>query len=149
MESALSKASGSQRQFLRKIETKLKKNIRDHQINGRLVTREKHLYSIYSKMQRKHIHLSEIVDVFGIRIVVSDIDTCYRVLGLVHQIYKPMPGRFKDYISIPRVNGYQSLHTTLFGPKGMPLEVQIRTEEMDQVAERGIAAPWQLSLIHI
>lgn len=147
IEHALSKASGSQRQFLRKIEAKLKKNIRDHQINGRLVTREKHLYSIYSKMRRKHIHLSEIVDVFGIRIVVPDIDTCYRVLGLVHQLYKPMPGRFKDYISIPRVNGYQSLHTTLFGPKGMPLEVQIRTEEMDQVAERGIAAPWKYKAV--
>jgi len=147
LESALRKASGSQRQFLRKIEGKLKKNLSERQIDGRLVAREKHLYSIYSKMQRKHIHLSEIVDVFGVRIVVPDIDTCYRVLGLVHQLYKPMPGRFKDFISIPRVNGYQSLHTTLFGPKGMPLEVQIRTEEMDQVAERGIAAHWQYKAV--
>ena len=104
--------------------------------------REKHLYSIYKKMQRKHAHLSEIVDVFGIRIVVGDIDSCYRVLGLAHQLYKPMPGRFKDYIAIPRVNGYQSLHTTLFGPNGLPLEVQIRTEEMDKVADRGVAAHW-------
>ncbi|GIT14975.1 MAG: hypothetical protein CM1200mP36_07310 [Gammaproteobacteria bacterium] len=98
-------------------------------------------------MQRKHSNLSDIVDVFGVRIVVPDVDTCYRVLGLVHQLYKPMPGRFKDYISIPRVNGYQSLHTTLFGPKGMPLEVQIRTEEMDGVAERGIAANWQYKAV--
>ena len=147
LESALRKASGSQRQFLRKIEGSLKKNMSERQIDGRLVAREKHLYSIYSKMQRKHIHLSEIVDVFGVRIVVPDIDTCYRVLGLAHQLYKPMPGRFKDFISIPRVNGYQSLHTTLFGPKGMPLEVQIRTEEMDQVAERGIAAHWQYKAV--
>ena len=147
LESALRKASGSQKQFLRKIETKLKKSMAERDIDGRLVAREKHLYSIYSKMQRKHIHLSDIVDVFGVRIVVPDVDTCYRVLGLVHQLYKPMPGRFKDYISIPRVNGYQSLHTTLFGPKGMPLEVQIRTEEMDRVAERGIAAHWQYKAV--
>ena len=147
LESALRKASGSQRQFLRKIEAKLKKNMVERDVDGRLVAREKSLYSIYSKMQRKHINLSEIVDVFGVRIVVPDVDTCYRVLGLVHQLYKPMPGRFKDYISIPRVNGYQSLHTTLFGPKGMPLEVQIRTEEMDAVAERGIAANWQYKAV--
>lgn len=147
LESALRKASGSQRQFLRKIEAKLKKSMVERDVDGRLVAREKSLYSIYSKMQRKHINLSEIVDVFGVRIVVPDVDTCYRVLGLVHQLYKPMPGRFKDYISIPRVNGYQSLHTTLFGPKGMPLEVQIRTEEMDGVAERGIAANWQYKAV--
>jgi len=147
LERAVRKASGSQRQFLRKIETNVRKNMVEREIDGRLVAREKHLYSIYSKMQRKHIHLSEIVDVFGLRIVVPDIDNCYRILGLVHQLYKPMPGRFKDYISIPRVNGYQSLHTTLFGPNGMPLEVQIRTEEMDQVAERGIAAHWQYKAV--
>ena len=147
LESALRKASGSQRQFLRKIETKLKKSMAERDIDGRLVAREKSLYSIYSKMQRKHSNLSDIVDVFGVRIVIPDVDTCYRVLGLVHQLYKPMPGRFKDYISIPRVNGYQSLHTTLFGPKGMPLEVQIRTEEMDRVAERGIAANWQYKAV--
>ena len=147
LDTALRKASGSQRQFLRKIKAKLEKNMSERKISGRLAAREKHLYSIYSKMKRKHVHLSEIVDVFGIRIVVSDIDTCYRVLGLVHELYKPMPGRVKDFISIPRVNGYQSLHTTLFGPKGMPLEVQIRTEEMDRVAERGIASHWQYKAV--
>lgn len=143
LDTALRKASGTQRQFLRKIEARLKKSMNAREINGRLVAREKHLYSIYSKMKRKKIHLSEIVDVFGVRIVVPDIDTCYRVLGLVHELYKPMPGRFKDFISIPRVNGYQSLHTTLFGPKGMPLEVQIRTEEMDHAADKGVASHWQ------
>tara|TARA_Y100000996_G_scaffold414467_1_gene405445 strand:+ start:454 stop:2607 length:2154 start_codon:yes stop_codon:yes gene_type:complete len=143
LDTALRKASGTQRQFLRKIEARLKKSMSAREINGRLVAREKHLYSIYSKMKRKKIHLSEIVDVFGVRIVVPDIDTCYRVLGLVHELYKPMPGRFKDFISIPRVNGYQSLHTTLFGPKGMPLEVQIRTEEMDHAADKGVASHWQ------
>jgi GTP pyrophosphokinase len=147
LERTLRKASGSQKQFLRKIENNLRKNLADQDMEGQIVAREKHLYGIYSKMRRKHIHLSDIVDVFGLRIIVADIDSCYRVLGLVHQLYKPMPGRFKDYISIPRVNGYQSLHTTLFGPGGTPLEVQIRTEEMDQVAERGIAAHWQYKAV--
>ena len=147
LERALRRSSGSQRQLLRKIVGNLKKKIAGRSIEARLAAREKRLYSIYSKMRRKHISLSEIVDVFGVRIVVADIDTCYRILGLVHEIYKPMPGRFKDYISIPRVNGYQSLHTTLFGPKSMPLEVQIRTEEMDQVAEHGIAAHWQYKAV--
>lgn len=147
LDTALRKASGTQRQFLRKIEARLKKSMSTREINGRLVAREKHLYSIYSKMKRKKIHLSEIVDVFGVRIVVPDIDNCYRVLGLVHELYKPMPGRFKDFISIPRVNGYQSLHTTLFGPKGMPLEVQIRTEEMDHAADKGVASHWQYKAV--
>ena len=147
LERTLRKARGSQKQFLRKIESNLRKNLADQGIESQLVAREKHLYGIYSKMRRKHLHLSDIVDAFGLRIIVADIDSCYRVLGLVHQLYKPMPGRFKDYISIPRVNGYQSLHTTLFGPGGTPLEVQIRTEEMDRVAERGIAAHWQYKAV--
>jgi RelA/SpoT family (p)ppGpp synthetase len=94
-------------------------------------------------MRRNRAPLSSIVDVLGFRIVVDSIDTCYRTLGLVHGLYRPMPGRFKDYIAIPRINGYQSLHTTLFGPNGMPIEVQIRTEDMNRVAESGIAAHWQ------
>ncbi len=147
LERALRKASGSQKSFLKKIESNLRKNLAEQDIDGELVAREKHLYGIYSKMRRKHLHLTDIVDVFGLRIVVPDIDSCYRVLGLVHQLYKPMPGRFKDYIAIPRVNGYQSLHTTLFGPGGTPLEVQIRTEDMNQVAERGIAAHWQYKAV--
>jgi len=147
LERTRSKMTGKKRQFFRKIESKLKKNLKEAGVNARIVGREKPLYSIYQKMQRKHIHMSDIADVYGLRIAVEEIDNCYQVLGLVHQLYKPMPGRFKDYIAIPRVNGYQSLHTTLFGPNGLPLEVQIRTEEMDRVADRGIAAHWQYKAV--
>src|SRR5690606_16207274 len=129
------------------IEARLAKGLADAGIAARVVGREKHLYSIYMKMQRKQAHLSAIVDVFGVRVIVPDVDSCYRGLGIAHQLFKPMPGRFKDYISIPRVNGYQSLHTTLFGPNGVPLEVQIRTEEMDKVAERGVAGHWQYKAV--
>ena len=147
LERTRSKTTGKKRQFFRKIESKLKKNLKEAGVDARIMGREKPLYSIYQKMQRKHVHMSDIADVYGLRITVEEIDNCYQVLGLVHQLYKPMPGRFKDYIAIPRVNGYQSLHTTLFGPNGLPLEVQIRTEEMDRVADRGIAAHWQYKAV--
>lgn len=139
----LRKLAGGQRNSFRRVEARLKKLLKEQGIEARVVSRQKNIYSIYRKMKRKRAHLSEIIDLFGMRIIVPDVDQCYRVLGVVHQVFKPMPGRFKDYIAIPRVNGYQSLHTTLFGLKGgVPLEVQIRTEEMDSVAERGIAANW-------
>ncbi len=147
LQRSLRRARGNQRQLLRKIEGRLTKALSDAGIPARAVAREKHLYSIYLKMHRKHAHLAEIVDVYGVRVVVQDVDSCYRVLGIAHQLFKPMPGRFKDFISIPRVNGYQSLHTTLFGPNGVPLELQIRTEEMDKVAERGVAAHWQYKAV--
>lgn len=106
----------------------------------RIYGRQKHLYGIYRKMKKKKSSLAEVTDVFAFRIITPTVDACYRILGVLHQTYKPLPNRFKDYIAIPKVNGYQSLHTTLFGPYGVPLEVQIRTEEMNKVAERGIAA---------
>ena len=143
LERSLRRAKGNQRQLLRKIEGRLTEALADAKIPARVVAREKHLYSIYLKMHRKQAHLADIVDVYGVRVIVDAVDSCYRALGITHQSFKPMPGRFKDYISIPRVNGYQSLHTTLFGPNGLPLEVQIRTEGMEKVAERGIAAHWQ------
>ena len=143
IEKALKKARGNQKQFVGKIADNFRTALQKAGINGRVEGREKHLYSIYQKMRRKRAPLTSIVDVFGFRVVVDSVDTSYRVLGLVHGLYRPMPGRFKDYIAIPRVNGYQSLHTTLFGPNGMPLEVQIRTEDMNRVAEKGIAAHWQ------
>src|SRR5437868_4310758 len=143
IERALKKARGNQKQFVGKINDNLRGALEKAGIKGRVEGREKHLYSVYQKMRRNRAPLSSIVDVFGFRIVVDSIDTCYRTLGLVHGLYRPMPGRFKDYIAIPRINGYQSLHTTLFGPNGIPIEVQIRTEDMHRVAEAGIAAHWK------
>ena len=143
IEKALKRARGNQKQFVGKIAQNLRDALEKAHVEGRVEGREKHLYSVYQKMRRKRSPLTSIVDVFGFRIIVDSVDTCYRVLGLVHGLYRPMPGRFKDYIAIPRINGYQSLHTTLFGPNGMPIEVQIRTEEMHRVAESGIAAHWQ------
>ena len=143
LERALKRARGNQKEFLKKIEQQLTAALIKNDIVARVAAREKHLYSIYRKMQRKRSTLNEIVDVYGLRIVVDKADTCYRALGGVHSVFKPMPGRFKDYIAIPRVNGYQSLHTTLFGPNGVPIEVQIRTEDMHSVAQSGIAAHWR------
>jgi GTP pyrophosphokinase len=143
IERALKRARGNQKEFLNKIRDQLAEALKKAGIPGRVESREKHLYSIYRKMLRKHTSLSEIVDVYGLRIIIDSPDTCYRSLGVVHGVYKPMPGRFKDYIAIPRINGYQSLHTTLFGPNGVPIEAQIRTEDMHRVAESGIAAHWK------
>ena len=142
LERALKKAQGNQKQVLQKIGKRFADGLDEAEIEGRVAGREKHIYSIYRKMREKKRALSEIVDVYGIRIIVNSVDDCYRSLGVVHKCYKPMPGRFKDYIAIPRVNGYQSLHTTLFGPGGLPCEVQIRTQDMDRIAETGIAAHW-------
>jgi len=143
IESAVRKAKGNQKQFVGRISHALEAALGKAALPARIEGREKDVHSIYQKMRRKKVSLAEIVDVYGFRIIVRDADTCYRTLGVVHAVYKPMPGRFKDYIAIPRANGYQSLHTTLFGPNGMPIEVQIRTEEMHHVAESGIAAHWQ------
>ncbi len=142
LENALKKSKGSQRQIVKRISEQFSKGMDEEGIEGDVIGREKHLYSIYKKMAEKKRLLSDVVDVYGFRIIVEDVNACYQTLGLVHQLYKPMPGRFKDYIAIPRINGYQSLHTTLFGPKGLPLEVQIRTREMDRVANSGVASHW-------
>ena len=143
LEKALRRSKGSQRQIVKNISEKLNAALADEGIQADIVGREKHLYSIYKKMSEKKRLLTDVVDVYGFRIIVDDVNDCYKVLGIVHGLYKPMPGRFKDYIAIPRINGYQSLHTTLFGPKGQPLEVQIRTRHMDRVAESGVASHWQ------
>ena len=142
LENTLRKSKGSQRQIVKRISEMFARAMAEDDIEGDIIGREKHLYSIYKKMAEKKRVLSDVVDVYGFRIIVDDVRTCYQTLGLVHQLYKPMPGRFKDYIAIPRINGYQSLHTTLFGPEGLPLEVQIRTRDMDRVAESGVASHW-------
>jgi guanosine-3',5'-bis(diphosphate) 3'-pyrophosphohydrolase len=143
LEKAINRAQGNQRQLVRRITDRLRKALAKAGIEGEVVGRQKHLYSIYRKMVEKRRSLSEIADVFGFRLIARNPDDCYRALGIVHTVYKPMPGRFKDFIAIPRVNGYESLHTALLGPNGIPIEVQIRTEEMNKVAETGIAAHWQ------
>ena len=133
---------GHRKELVANIQESIVNRLERDGLTGRVVGREKHLYSIYSKMktQRKPFH--EIMDVYGFRIIVDSVDMCYRVLGAIHNLYKPIPGRFKDYIAIPKGNGYQSLHTTLIGMNGVPIELQIRTEEMDAMANNGIAAHW-------
>jgi len=143
LDKALKKSKGTQKQIVKRISEEFETALEAEEIEAEVIGREKHLYSIYKKMAEKKRLLSDVVDVYGFRIIVDDPTTCYQVLGIVHGLYKPMPGRFKDYIAIPRINGYQSLHTTLFGPKGLPLEVQIRTRNMDRVAESGVASHWQ------
>lgn len=143
IKSALEKSRGNRRELTQKIEHDLEQSLKELNIPYEHVFgRQKHLYSIYRKMRQKRSSFSEITDVFGFRVITEDIDSCYRVLGALHRTYKPVPQRFKDYIGIPKANGYQSLHTTLFGPFGVPLEVQIRTRDMEKVAENGVAAHW-------
>lgn len=143
LKEALAKARGNRQEILELIEKEILKSLKNTNIMIRSLTgREKHLYSIYKKMHDKHLSFSEVMDVYGYRVIVDKIDTCYRVLGVLHNLYKPLTTRFKDYIAIPKANGYQSLHTTLFGPYGVPIEVQIRTEEMHKMAEYGISAHW-------
>ena len=143
LDRAVKKTQGNQRQIVRRISDRLGTALKDAGITAEVKGRQKNLYSIYRKMLEKQRPLSEITDVFGFRIIVESTSDCYQALGIAHGLYKPVPGRFKDFIAIPRVNGYESLHTTLRGPNGIPVEVQIRTQEMNQVAESGIAAHWQ------
>ncbi len=139
---AVASARGNRKALMEQIHRSLTTAINREGIDAVVTSREKHLYSIYSKMKTQRKPFNEIMDVFGFRIVVDRVDTCYRVLGVVHNLYKPVAGRFKDYIAIPKANGYQSLHTTLFGMHGVPIEVQIRTRQMDSVADNGIAGHW-------
>jgi len=142
LEERLKKARGNRKEIVSKIEDTINIRLAQEGPVGRVQGREKHLYSIYLKMKQKHLPFSEIMDVYAFRVIVDSVDDCYRMLGVMHSLYTPMPGRFKDYIAIPKTNGYQSLHTVLFSPYGVAIEVQIRTEEMDKVAEAGIAAHW-------
>ena len=136
------KARGNRKEIVSKLEESVRERLRQEGLVGRVLGREKHIYSIYKKMKNKHLAFSEVMDVYALRIIVNTVDMCYRVLGAVHNLYKPVPGKFKDYIAIPKSNGYQSIHSALFSPYGVAIEVQIRTEDMDRVAEAGIAAHW-------
>lgn len=138
----LRRQRGSRRELLETVRTGFEQALSDAGIEGRVIGREKHLWSIYQKMRHKQAGFDDIFDVYGFRIVVGEVDTCYLALGFCHALYKPLPGRVKDYIAIPKINGYQSLHTTLLGPRRIQVEVQIRTADMDRVAEAGIAAHW-------
>ena len=139
---AIKAARGNRKDMVTKIQDAVTNRIARDGLTARVMGREKHLYSIYSKMKTQRKPFNEIMDVYGFRIVVDSVDMCYRVLGAVHNLYKPVPGRFKDYIAIPKANGYQSLHTTLIGMNGVPIEIQIRTEDMEAMANNGIAAHW-------
>jgi guanosine-3',5'-bis(diphosphate) 3'-pyrophosphohydrolase len=139
---AVRRARGNRKEIVNKIEESIQACLQREGMEGEVLGREKHLYSIYQKMRGKRRAFNEIMDVYAFRIIVDKVDTCYRVLGAVHNLYKPLPGRFKDYIAIPKANGYQSLHTTLFGMHGVPIEIQIRTREMEEMANNGIAAHW-------
>ncbi|RYV04215.1 guanosine-3',5'-bis(diphosphate) 3'-diphosphatase [Shewanella sp. OPT22] len=135
-------ARGNRKEIIQSIEAAINTRLEDTQLPGGVKGREKNLFSIYNKMVNKELQFQEVMDIYAFRITVKTIDCCYRVLGAMHGLYKPRPGRFKDYIAMPKANGYQSLHTSLLGPHGVPVEIQIRTEDMDQMADKGVAAHW-------
>jgi guanosine-3',5'-bis(diphosphate) 3'-pyrophosphohydrolase len=135
-------ARGNRREVVGKIESAIRAKLAEAGVAATVTGREKHIYSIYRKMIEKHLSFSEVHDIYGIRVVVKDAPTSYLALGAMHSLYKPVPGKFKDYIAIPKANGYQSLHTALIGPYGVPVEVQVRTEEMHRLAEAGVASHW-------
>ncbi|KAB2924328.1 MAG: bifunctional GTP diphosphokinase/guanosine-3',5'-bis pyrophosphate 3'-pyrophosphohydrolase [Candidatus Contendobacter sp.] len=143
LQDAVRKLSGNRREIVSQLEGRIQDRLCDEGIAGRVVGRGKHLWGIYQKMRLKHLPFKHVHDVYAVRIIVDAVDTCYRALGVMHGLYKPIMGRFKDYIAIPKANGYQSLHTVLFGPNGVPIEAQIRTEEMHVMAEVGVAAHWR------
>lgn len=142
LQEAVRKRHGNRKALVEKARAAIVEQLRREGLSGDVSGREKNLYGIYSKMQQKRLSFEQVHDLLAFRIVTDRVDTCYRALGVIHNLYKPIPGRFKDYIAIPKTNGYQSLHTVVFGPFGVLIEVQIRTEDMHRVAENGVAAHW-------
>ncbi|MDY2799278.1 MAG: bifunctional GTP diphosphokinase/guanosine-3',5'-bis pyrophosphate 3'-pyrophosphohydrolase [Anaerobiospirillum succiniciproducens] len=142
LKAAVTRARNNRKEVINNILESINKRLNEVGIEARVLGREKRIYSIYKKMVKKELQFREIMDVYAFRVILKDVDTCYRVLGQMHNLYKPRPSGFKDYIAIPKINGYQSLHTSLVGPHGVPIEIQIRTEFMDQMAARGVAAHW-------
>ncbi len=139
---ALKVARGNRREVVGKVLESIRQQLKKNSIEAEVTGREKNIYSIYKKMQLKSLAFSEVLDIYGFRVLVEDTPSCYVALGVLHALYKPIPGKFKDYIAIPKSNGYQSLHSTLFGPFGTPIEIQIRTHEMHRIAEAGVASHW-------
>src|SRR5881394_3954846 len=135
-------ARGNRREMIGKTLDAVKKKLAEGGIQATVFGSEKHVYSTYRKMIEEHLSFSEVHDIFGVRVIVKDVPTCYLAMGALHGLYKPIPGKFKDYIAIPKANGYQSIHTDLIGPYGVPVEVQVRTEQMHRLAESGVASHW-------
>jgi guanosine-3',5'-bis(diphosphate) 3'-pyrophosphohydrolase len=142
LKSAIKQACGNRKEVINNIKEEVAKRLAENGINAQVIGREKHLYAIYRKMRNKELMFNEVMDIYAFRVIVDKIDDCYRALGAAHNLFKPIESRFKDYIAIPKTNGYQSLHTSLIGPHGIPVEIQIRTLDMDQMADKGIAAHW-------
>ncbi|MEO9136436.1 MAG: bifunctional (p)ppGpp synthetase/guanosine-3',5'-bis(diphosphate) 3'-pyrophosphohydrolase [Casimicrobiaceae bacterium] len=139
---AIKTARGNRREVMNRLLDVIRDGFARANITAVVTGREKTISSVYKKMREKHYTFSQVFDIYGVRVLVADKSTCYAALGVLHELYKPIPGKFKDYIAIPKANGYQSLHTTLFGPFGTPLEAQLRTNDMHRVAEAGVAAHW-------
>jgi GTP pyrophosphokinase len=139
---AIKAARGNRREVMNRLLDVIREGLARENVLAVVSGREKTIYSVYKKMREKHYSFAQVFDIYGVRILVADKTNCYASLGVLHELYKPIPGKFKDYVAIPKANGYQSLHTTLFGPFGTPLEVQIRTHDMHRVAEAGVAAHW-------
>ena len=139
---AVRAARGNRREIVGKVLDSVRRRLKENGLDAQVHGREKHLYSIYRKMREKHLSFAQVLDVFGFRVIVNTVHDCYIALGALHGLFKPIPGKFKDYVAIPKGNGYQSLHTTLFGPFGTPIEVQIRTADMHKIAEAGVASHW-------
>ncbi|MDC0602703.1 bifunctional GTP diphosphokinase/guanosine-3',5'-bis pyrophosphate 3'-pyrophosphohydrolase [Aliiglaciecola sp.] len=142
LQGAVKQARGNRKEIIENTRKEVETRLEANGIEADVVGREKHLYSIYRKMKNKELMFNEVMDIYAFRVMVDSVDSCYRALGAMHGLYKPIEGRFKDYVAIPRTNGYQSLHTSLIGPHGIPVEIQIRTHEMDQMADKGVAAHW-------
>lgn len=142
LKKVIHQSKGNKTELTESILHHIKEHLQRAKIDAAVFGREKNLYSIYNKMRKKEIQFQDVMDIYAFRIIVDDIDLCYRVLGAMHSLYNPKPGRFKDYIAIPKTNGYQSLHTSLIGPHGVPIEIQIRTHDMNKMADEGVAAHW-------
>ncbi len=143
LKSAIKSARGNRKEIVNNIQQEISNRLAESDIKAEVHGREKHLYSLYKKMLNKELNFNEVMDIYAFRVIVNDkIDDCYRTLGAVHNLFKPIETRFKDYIAIPKTNGYRSLHTSLIGPHGIPVEIQIRTRDMDEMADKGVAAHW-------